>query len=167
MIYQDCPLNYLPIYVKGGQVFTMQSDITHTEEKPDGILSIHVYQGETGSEFTHYEDAGEGLNYMEGDFHQRKIHYKPEQQSLILEEATGSRKSDFHTIRLYFHGFESDSIHLNGEQQKLNSRNYAFLERLTEFDPLPEHNHPYFEITNLKILELPYTSEEIVITSLI
>ena len=40
-------------------------------------------------------------------------------------------------------------------------------DRLTEFDPLPEHNHPYFEITNLKILELPYTSEEIVITSLI
>ena len=129
----------------------MQSDITHTEENTDGILSIHVYQGETGSEFIHYEDAGEGLNYLEGDFHQRKIHYKPEQQSLILEEATGSRKSDFHTIRLFLHSFEYDSIEVNGEKEALQTRNYAFLERLTEFDPLPEHNHPYFEITNLQI----------------
>lgn len=167
VIYQDCPLNYLPVYVKGGQIFTMQSDVINTEDKPNGILSIHVYQGQNGSEYVHYEDAGEGLTYLEGDFHRRKIHYKPEQQSLIIEKSTGSRESDFHTIRLHFHGFGSDFIHLNGDRQDLKSSNYAFLDRLTEFDPLPEHNHPYFEISNLKVIELPYSSEEILITNLI
>jgi len=165
-IYQDCPLNYLPIYVKAGQVFAMQSDVESTSSAHDGILSIHVYKGKTGSAYLHYEDAGEGLNYLKGEFHQRIISYKPEQESLIFEKAQGSFTGEFNQLRIYFHGFENESIYVNGTKEELQKSNYAFLERLTEFDPLPEHNHPYFEIGGIKMLEVANSDEELLITGL-
>lgn len=155
-IYQDCPLNYLPVYAKAGQVFTMQSDVEFTEEKTDGILRIHVYKGKTGSEFLHYEDAGEGLEYQLGSYLKRTIHYKPENESLEFGQVEGSYSSDFKKLKIYFHGFSTASVSMGGKVLHLKSEDFAFLGKLTEFDPLPEENHPYFEIKNLPFLELDH-----------
>jgi len=156
IIYQDCPLNYLPVYAKAGQVFTMQSDVEFSGEKTDGILKIHVYQGKTGSEFLHYEDAGEGLEYQSGSYFKRIISYKPETDSLEFGPVEGNFPSDFKKLKIYFHGFSIDSISSGGVDFHLKTENYAFLGKLTEFDPLPEEEHPYFEIKNLPFLELDH-----------
>jgi alpha-glucosidase len=159
VIYQDCPLNYLPVYVKAGQIFTMQSDMQHTGDQRDGILRIQVYMGNSGSEFTHYEDAGEGMEYQSGDYLKRIIAYNPESESLKFAQAEGNYSGDFWKIKIYFHGFSTDSVSLGGEIHKLKTENYAFLGKLTEFDPLPENDHPYFEIKNLPFLELDHKKE--------
>jgi alpha-glucosidase len=166
VIYQDSPLNYLPVYVKAGQLFLMQSEVQHTGEKHDGVMRIHVYKGKEGSDYLHYEDAGEGLNYLNGEFHQRIISYKPDQESLIFERAQGNFTSEFNELVIYFHGFENEFIQLDGNSVTLATTDYAFLEKLTEFDPLPEHNHPYFEIKGIKILKVSNSNEELVITRL-
>lgn len=166
VIYQDSPLNYLPVYVKAGEVFAMQSDVEHTEDNHDGVLRLHVYKGNAGSEFLYYEDAGEGWEYLKDEFFRRSIRYKADSESLILEKASGSLASHYSKLRIYFHGFENHSVQVNGKSHALQHGNYAFLDKLTEFDPLPEHHHPYFEIKNLPYLELPHTAEELVITHL-
>ncbi len=159
IIYQDCPLNYLPVYVKSGQIFTMQSDVEHTGGKHDGILRVHVYKGKNGSEFLHYEDAGEGLDYRYGEFLKRKICYDPKSESLSFETAEGYYPSEFSKVKLYFHGFSTPSVLINGKSEKLKTENIAFLGKLTEFDPLPEHEHPYLEINNLPYMELDHSAE--------
>jgi alpha-glucosidase len=159
VIYQDCPLNYLPVYVKGGQIFTLQSDVENTAGQHDGVLRIHVYKGQTGSEFLHYEDAGEGLEYLSGAFFKRTISYDPTSKSLRLSPAAGTYSSDFKKLKIYFHGFDATSVSVDGTQYKLETETYAFLGKLTEFDPLPENDHPYFSIKNLPYLELDHLSD--------
>ncbi|WP_111671082.1 glycoside hydrolase family 31 protein [Algoriphagus litoralis] len=165
-IYKDCPLNYLPVFVKGGQMLTMQSDVEFTGQKTDGVLRIHVYKGEKGSEFLHYEDAGEGLEYLQGDFLKRTISYHPESNSLAFGTAEGSYSSDFKKLKIYFHGFDSASVTVDGALFPLKKEDFAFLERLTEFDPLPENEHPYFEIKDLPYLELDHSLSAFSITGL-
>ncbi len=159
VIYQDCPLNYLPVYVKGGQIFTMQSDVEFTGGKTDGILNIHVYKGQEGSAFLHYEDAGEGLEYQSGEFLKRVISYDPKSGSLTFGLAEGNYSSDFKRLKIYLHGFLTDSVRLGEKVLQLKTEDHAFLGRLTEFDPLPEHDQPYFEIKNLSYLELNHMAE--------
>jgi alpha-glucosidase len=159
IIYQDCPLNHLPVYVKGGQLLAMQSDVEFTGQAHDGVLSIHVYRGQSGSEFIHYEDAGEGLEYLSGHYLTRKIKYDPSSELLRFDSTEGSYRSDFKKLKIYFHGFSMESVFAEGKTLPLQTENYAFLGKLTEFDPLPEHDHPYFEIKALPFVELDHLTE--------
>lgn len=166
VIYQDCPLNYLPVYAKAGQLFTMQSDVEFSEGPTDGILRIHVYKGSKGSDFLHYEDAGEGLHYLSGEYLKRVISYLPETKSLEFGPAEGNYLSDFEKLKIYFHGFSTEAVYISGKRHTLGTEDYAFLGKLTEFDPLPEADHPYFEIKNLPYLELDHISEAFAITGI-
>lgn len=156
VIYQDCPLSYLPVYVRSGQILSMQSDVEYSEAVHDGILRLHVYKGTSGSTFLHYEDAGDGLEYLEGEFLKRKIHYDPIHESLLFESVEGSYPSDFSRLKIYFHGFSTESVSFEENTLSLKNEDYAFLGRLTEFDPLPELDHPYFEIRNLSYVEMDH-----------
>jgi alpha-glucosidase len=165
-IYQDSPLNYLPVFAKAGGIFTLQSPVSHTGEVHNGILEIHIYQGEKGSEYLHYEDGGEGLEYLKGTFHSRKIIYRPEKKEVLLKSCLGAYTSDFRTLRFHLHGFKANSLRVNGESINLELKNYAFLDRLSEFDPLPEMEHPYFEIENLRFFEIENSTSELLISEL-
>lgn len=166
IIYQDSPLNYLPVYVKAGQIFTMQSDVEHTGAKHDGILRIHVYQGGKGSEFLHYEDAGDGFEYLKEGFSKRKITYSAVKKSLYFSKVEGNYTSDFSKLRIYLHGFETTQVQVGGNTIQTEKKDYGFLGKLTEFDPLPEHDHPYYEIKGLAYIDLPNIPESFEITGL-
>ena len=166
VIYQDSPLNYLPVYVQAGKIFAQQSPTQHTGMAPDSTLSLHLYRGSTGSTYIHYEDAGEGLGYLEGEFFSREIQYQPENGSLKINRAQGQFSSQFGKIRLFFHGFESLNPQLNGTKQDLKSIDFAFLNKLTEFDPLPDQVHLYFNINQLPYIEFIPTREELEIKGL-
>jgi alpha-glucosidase len=166
VIYQDSPLNYLPVYVQAGKIFAQQSPTQHTGMAPDSTLNLHLYRGSTGSTYTHYEDAGEGLDYLDGEFFSREIQYQPENGSLKIEQAKGRQSSQYAKIRLFFHGFESPNPQINGTKQDLKSTDFAFLDKLTEFDPLPDQVHPYFQIKQLPYIEFAHTAAELEIKGL-
>ena len=166
VIYQDSPLNYLPVYVQAGKIFAQQSPTQHTGMAPDSTLNLHLYRGSTGSTYIHYEDAGEGLDYLEGEFFSREIQYQPENGSLKMKQAKGQQSSQYAKIRLFFHGFESLNPLLNGTKQDLKSTDFAFLDKLTEFDPLPDQVHPYFQIKQLPYIEFAHTAAELEIKGL-
>ena len=166
VIYQDSPLNYLPVYVQAGKIFAQQSPTQHTGVTPDSTLILHLYRGSSGSIYVHYEDAGEGLDYLEGDYFKREIQYQPEFGSLTIKEAKGQLTSQFEKIRIYFHGFDSLQPQVNGANQEVKSIDFAFLSKLTEFDPLPEQVHPYFQINKLAYLEFANSATELEIKGL-
>jgi alpha-glucosidase len=114
----------------------------------------------------HYEDVGEGLNYLEGDYFSQEIRYQPEQGTLTIKKSTGLLASQYHSIRLYFHGFEALSPVINGMTQTLNASDFGFLGKLTEFDPLPDQTHPYFQIKQLPNIQFQHTSGELEINGL-
>jgi alpha-glucosidase len=51
-------------------------------------------------------------------------------------------------------------------KQDLKSIDFAFLNKLTEFDPLPDQVHPYFNINQLPYIEFIPTREELEIKGL-
>lgn len=165
-IYQDTPLSYLPVFVKESSIFAMQSDVAHTQAKHDGILRIHVYAGANSSSFTHYEDDGTSLDYQKDGFCERTISYHPELQQVSFSKIEGEFKTEFNKIRIYLHGFSAKSALCNGQSLDLQTENHAFLTKLTEFDPLPEHEHPFLSIPNLKYVEIDNLAESILLTEL-
>lgn len=166
VIYQDSPLNYLPVYVQAGKIFAQQNPTQHTGVAPDSTLILHLYRGTSGSTYIHYEDAGEGLDYLEGAYFKREIQYQPEYASLRITQAKGQLISQFEKIRVYFHGFDRLQPQVNGAKQDVKSIDFAFLSKLTEFDPLPEQVHPYFQINKLAYLELSHSTSELEIKGL-
>jgi alpha-glucosidase len=161
--YIDTPLNYLPVFVKGGSVFTMQSDISSTAESNDGLLRVHLYKGSSGSTFVHYEDDGISHDHQSGDYLKREFSYDTKCNQVKIGLSIGTYKSDFRSIRIYFHGFDIDTVLIDQKSISLKMEDYEFLGKLTEFDPLPENDHPYVAIKNLPFLELECNSKETII----
>ncbi|WP_291786034.1 glycoside hydrolase family 31 protein [Cecembia sp.] len=155
VIYKDCPTSYLPVFVKAGAIIAMQSDIRHTGEQHDGILRIHLYFGTNESSHTHYEDDGTSFEYKTGKYFKRNIKWLGEEKTLVFDSPEGALQSTFSEIKLYIHGKYVSSVKVNGESIKTQEEDLAFIERLTDFDPLPEHLHPYHTAKNTCMISIP------------
>lgn len=145
IIYQDCPINYLPVYVKAGSIIAMQSDIMHTEQPHDGILRLHLYVGKNSSSYLHYEDDGVSLGYKKGQVLKRVINWNGQKEQLDFLACEGNYESKFSKIKLFVHGKKSKTITVNGKAVTIRKENVAFVDKLTDFDPLPDNSHVYLE----------------------
>lgn len=166
VIYQDCPLNYLPVYVKAGGIFTQQSVVMHTDSSHDGLLRVHLYRGKQDAEFLHFEDAGDGLDYLQGAFFSRKFQYQAKIGSLKIGTSEGNLPSQYSKLRIYLHGFDLNQVQVDGKLHPVAYEDYTFLDKLSEFDPLPERQHAFHQISALPFIELPHLSAETMITGL-
>ena len=160
IIYVDTPLSYLPVFAKAGSIIAMQSTIPHTESKNDGVLRLHIYKGEGNNSFTHYEDDGISKAYKGNGYFKREVKWDSENQEIHFGAVDGEYKSKFEKIQLYIHGISTDKISIKDLQINANTENLAFLGRLTDFDPLPDHSHPYFEIENINSFIIDHQFEE-------
>jgi alpha-glucosidase len=155
VIYQDCPTSYLPVYVKAGSILAMQSDVAFTDDAHDGRLRLHLYWSETNSEFIYYEDDGKSLNYKDSDYFKRKINWNGKAKEIIFDKVEGHFESSFSEIKLYIHGREISHVLMDGNEYQTHKETISFLSKLTDFDPLPEHSHPYFEVQDMDCLTFP------------
>ncbi|AWW32336.1 glycoside hydrolase family 31 [Echinicola strongylocentroti] len=163
-IYVDTPINYLPVFVKGGSIVPLQSPVSHTAEQHDSILRLHVYKGEGISSYFHYEDDGRSLDYKKGGFYKREILLDSDRQTLRLTKPTGDFASRYKQLSVIFHGFEINEVTSAGEKLPLTRENIAFLHKISDFDPLPDNRLPYHEIAGLPTVTLPHHAEEIILT---
>lgn len=157
IIYQDCPSSYLPVFVKAGSFLALQSDIAHTGEKNDGILRLHFYFGKEDNCYWHYEDDGISHSYKKGRYFKRKIQWLAEERKIVFGNPDGSFESDFEQVTLFIHGLHPDEILLNGKKLPIEKKDVSFLEKLTDFDPLPEHSHPYHMAKNIFSVTFPHS----------
>ncbi|XHR98331.1 DUF5110 domain-containing protein [Mucilaginibacter sp. UC70_90] len=84
----------------------MQSVVQSTNEKGDGILQVHVWNGREANSFIYYEDDGVSYDYEQGVYYKRVISFNPIEKSLSLSSVEGSSKSRFTHLKFVLHGFE-------------------------------------------------------------
>ncbi len=154
-IYVECPLNYLPVFVKAGSILAFQGNVFHTGETPDKTLQLHLYSGQEGT-YCHYEDDGHTLDHLSGKYLRRRIIFDAHTGILAFESSEGSFSGKFDHAKIYFHGFNDVKAELDGEMLKMETSSYSFLDKLTEFDPLPDYGHPYHEIAGITSVTIPF-----------
>ncbi len=66
----SAPLESMPLFVRAGSLVPMQPDAEHTDGPPSDTLIVAAYPAVDAGErrFTLYEDDGESLGYMRGEF---------------------------------------------------------------------------------------------------
>ncbi|MBX2969264.1 MAG: glycoside hydrolase family 31 protein [Cyclobacteriaceae bacterium] len=158
----DCPLDKLPVYVKGSSIIPMRAKAGNTVNDQGDTLELHLYAGEQTNSFIMYEDDGDTFSYQQGAFSKRKLEYQPHR--FTLEQVEGTYPSPYKTIEVYFHGFNDlKNVQVNQATQTLQHKDYRFLQPMANYDPVG--NQP----EGLIIRELPYisiqqTPDEVVIT---
>lgn len=63
----SAPLGTLPLFVRGGAIIPMGPSMQYANQFTPGFLDLHCWPAGT-SEFTLYEDAGEGWDYLSGGY---------------------------------------------------------------------------------------------------
>ena len=160
----ETTLEDLPVYAKAGAIIPMQNTVQTTQEKSDGTLRLHVYFGHTKTEQLYYEDNGSTYDFKDGSFYKRLIQFDGESNSITIEAKEGNFESEFKTLKVYLHGFESDSYELNGESVNYQMEDIRLIEPVTEFDPLPQREKRNYVNRNLKVIETGFSDSELTIT---
>ncbi len=146
----DCPIDVIPVFVKGGQLFVEQSLTQFWNDTHDGILRIHLYKGADNSSFNLYEDDGISYQFKDNKYALRSIEFDGKNE-LNMHEQEGEFHSSYQKIRLYLHGFDLGN----------NMNRYRFIEPLPAFDPLFNPKGFVYEIEKIAVLEQEYSIDQI------
>ncbi len=135
-VFVECPITHLPLFIRAGAIIPMQSIIQSTQEEPDSVLQLHLYQGADGS-FYYYEDDGNSYQYQQGAYYHRKFRFDHESSRFTMEKVTGSFETKFKMVKFYLHGFaDLKEIQVDGEKVTCEHEELTFLPPVSSFDPL-------------------------------
>lgn len=154
----------LPVYAKAGAILPLQNVVQNTQEKSDGMLRLHIYNGQVTSEQVYYEDDGKTYDFQNEKSYKRTIHFDGLENQLRIDAKEGAFDSEFKSLKIYLHGFEADNYKINGKSVNYSTEDIRLIEPVTEFDPLPQREKRNYKIEGLKVLESQLTDEEIMIT---
>jgi len=149
----DCPIDIIPVFVKGGQLLLEQSTVQFCNDKHDGILRLHLYKGKGKDSFTFYEDDGISYQYKSGNYTKRSFEFDGNNHLTIHKQA-GTFTSSYQKIKIYLHGFDAVE----------KKSTYRFIEPLPAFDPFFVPKGFAYEIKHIATLERGYTNEETIVS---
>jgi alpha-glucosidase len=159
-IVADCPIDQLPVYVRGSSIIPMREKAGSTTNDHGDVLEIHLYRGTTPTSFVLYEDDGISYEYESGAYSKRLLEYRPQENRFTLHATEGKYTSPFRKLAVYLHGFaELDSLTTNGNVQAIQQKEYRFVQPITNFDPvnaMPEGP----KITSLKYITTHYDQKQ-------
>jgi alpha-glucosidase len=120
-IEANTPLDQMPIFIKAGAVIPFQPIMQYTDEFIFDELTLHIYAGTTEATSYLYEDAGDGLDYKNGEHSIKKVvTIKSPSAHIIRQEFKGNFVPTYKNYRGVFHGFGSNPkvILVDGEDVK-------------------------------------------------
>ncbi len=144
-VWVDCPLSAMPIYVRGGAIIPHWPVQQYVGEITKPNLTLSLWWAPNDEIYSDlYEDAGDGYEYISGQFVYHQWHYiSASEQGFELIWKQNGEGSCFHDqLNMEIHGIPSKvkEIHcqLDGEPSKLIRRkdNIFLLEEIEEFDHL-------------------------------
>jgi alpha-glucosidase len=163
-IVADCPMEQLPVYVKGSAIIPMRERAGINTRDQGDILEIHIYRGEKENSFTFYEDDGSSFDHEKGAFAKRTLSYNPAQKTFTVGKSEGSYSSLFRKIKLCFHEFVGiDAVKIGDKSAKVETKEYRFVQPISNYDPvgtMPEG----LKINSLNYLVTNYTTDQLVIS---
>ncbi|MFD2147887.1 DUF5110 domain-containing protein [Mucilaginibacter antarcticus] len=96
----------------------MQNIIQSTNEQGDGVLQIHIWNGDDTNTFVYYEDDGATYSYQSGSYHKRTITFDPQKREIVFNPVEGEYQSKYHKLELVGHGL--DGVQLNRQIDNTN-----------------------------------------------
>lgn len=155
----DCPIEQLPVYVKGSAIIPMRERAGINTRDHGDVLEVHVYRGAQENHFVFYEDDGSTFDYEQGVFAKRVITYNPAERSVTFSPTEGRYASPFKQVKFCLHGFEAiAAVTLDGKNLVVEQREYRFVQPISNYDPvgtMPEG----LKIQTLQTILTPYTSD--------
>lgn len=157
-IYFESPIHRLPIFIKGGSILPMQPSVLSTSEKPDELI-LHIYNGNSKSEFEYFVDDGQTYSYQSGNYCKRNLIFDPTQRKITLTPAEGTFKPHQTKLKLVFHGFDVSEVAVNGERQHLDATRFSFFTPLEKYDPIADPDSMGEEEVKLTLIK--YSLEQL------
>ena len=115
----------MPVFVKGGAVIPMQTNVQYSDQRPLDTLVVDIYGSQSGS-FNLYEDDGVSLDYKSGKFAWTPITFSRSGQN---ELSIGPTKGEFNgqpqarAYELRFHGIAKPaSVTVNGRKVEMSQK---------------------------------------------
>lgn len=119
-----CPLDQIPIFIKGGAILPMQESQNYVGEKEITNIDLHLYP-KGKSAFTLYADDGKTLDYTSGDFATTEVNLEASDDiiSVIINKSEGIYKSDLETYTVVLELKESPkSVGINNKSYKQTAK---------------------------------------------
>jgi alpha-glucosidase len=110
------PLERLPLFVRAGAVLPMWPEMQYVDVDAVQTLTLRVYPGEY--ETTLYEDAGEGLDYEDGDYRWVYVACERDGDKLIINRRTAGRyEPPYQSIKLEVMGLNREPSEVRVDRQ--------------------------------------------------
>ncbi len=88
-IKADAPIDYIPIFVRGGSIVPMGPVKQYSWEESDEPLEIRIYRG-ADAKFVLYEDEGDNYNYEQGAYATIEFAWDDKNATLTIGGSHGS-----------------------------------------------------------------------------
>jgi alpha-glucosidase len=110
------PLERLPLFIRAGAVIPLWPEMLHTGEKPIESLTLRLYPGEHESIL--YEDKGDGLEYLQGQYRWIYITSRWDDDTLMVNRrVAGTFEPSYKSIRLEVVGFDDEPAEVRVDRQ--------------------------------------------------
>jgi len=83
-ITRKVDLETIPLYVRAGAIIPFDPVRQYTSQSVDGPLTVRIYTGADGS-YKWYQDDGQSLNYLKGEFSFTNIKWNDKDKTLVIE----------------------------------------------------------------------------------
>lgn len=113
------PLGEPPIYVKSNTAIPMGPEMNHTGERPTDPLTLLLYPANGYGETDFYEDAGDGFDYLDGEYARRPVTCEASEGEITVHigEREGSFNPERQEILLELHCVHApEGVRVNGEE---------------------------------------------------
>lgn len=135
-IISECPVHILPLFIKAGAIIPMQKAVQSTSENAGDALILHIFYGNTTSEFVYYEDDGTSYNYENGNYYKRLITFDPTTREITINPKEGTYTSRYGKIQFVLHGFTKEQqFKFNNQTINTHTVDVDLLNALETSDP--------------------------------
>lgn len=121
----EAPLNRFPLFVKEGAVIPHQPVVQHLDNNAGKEIILHIYYSVNRNMNLFYEDEGENLSYMDGNFSVKRFTvFGNRKQMRIIQEKFGNYNAGYSNYRVIIHGlpFRPREFSVDDAQMKLPVR---------------------------------------------
>lgn len=157
-IIREVRIEQLPLFVKGSAIIPVKPTTGINTASHSETIEVHIYKGEIDNSFEWYEDDGESYEFEDQCFVKRMLTYSPTNRTFSISKSTGRYQPKYNSIKLIFHGFESDEL----SRLSTKSESYAFVKPISAFDPFEKDDRDYLKIKNVHTLTTDFTLDEVI-----